>query len=364
MAGSYGRVDMDKGSLPTTGGGNFTLRTNVAGWKPADAGSQTYVITHNDYDLNVPTIMTDGVMVVRDGPTNLVETGYFEVTNLTAGARYTWLTNGTMQANNNSELKLLRDVRPGEVSVRANETLDLDGYKFHTGSGFYVSDGKALIVTNGYVSGGNYNVGAGVVKFIAVQMTDAAKSAYTDSKYVVDGHKLVQLVTNEWHRDSSNPFEYRVMPLTTSTDQLRAAKISDVGWIVVSNGWSGFSVEDGEPAKNFATKLNEDGDNGLPRWQSYVLGLDPTKKGDQPYLVSVQTDEDGKIGFKVGGKRPSNSATEIKYVAVECGSTDADIGGSSPTIDAGTATNETLESSVKYYRLKLELTPEPLSKGE
>ena len=176
----------------------------------------------------------------------------------------------------------------------------------------------------------------------------------------VGGHKFVQLLSSETH--DGTDFQYRVMPVATGESDMKAALVKadsvNKGYVAVSNVWLS--------AESITTvgELNADGANGLPRWQSYVLGLDPSKAGDKPYLVPIQTAEAGKMDVGLGGTRPGNSATGVKYAVVECDAVDGSVDGAAADTAPDATTEETLPGSVKYYRLKLELTPDPLNSGE
>ena len=330
-------------------GTSITLRTNVAGWKPTSGGP--YTISTSNYILSVPTTDTDGVAVVRSAGSVSITTGQNEAD--IGDSHYTWLTNAVKKASAGSVVKAKENVSPAVAWEASNAVLlDLDG---NTLGGVAPTGTAALTISNGYLAVSSGTVGDGV-KLASGQATGTAKTEF-DGK-LVSGHQFVQLLVSEEHNGTMT---YRVMPVTDSTN-LKACLVNasgHKGYVAISNAWLSANG-----TIDTVEKVNANGENGIPKWQSYVLGLDPSKKGDQPYLVPVQVTTEGHMNVDVGGTRPSNSATGIKYVAVECDSTGADISGSSATIAPGTKTDEELKSSVKYYRLKLELTPDPLSTGE
>ena len=338
----------DKGGLPTTGGGTFTLRTDIAGWKPT---SGEYTVTKNGHSLSVPTIDTDGVKVVNNDSTVTISTAQYEAL-VNARENWTWLTNAVKKASAGSVVKAKVDVSP-DVAWEASYAvlLDLDG---KTLGGMAPTGTAALTISNGYLAVSSGTVGNGV-KLASGQATDTAKGLF-DSK-LVSGHQFVQLLVSENHNGTMT---YRVMPVTDSTN-LKACLVNasgHKGYVAISNAWLSANG-----TIDTVEKVNANGENGIPKWQSYVLGLDPSKKGDQPYLVPVQVTTAGHMNVDVGGTRPSNSATGVKYVAVECDSPSGEFSGTADK-GPGTKTDETLKSSVKYYRLKLELTPDPLSTEE
>ena len=349
----YATID----NVPPASKENITLRTNTE-WTKTSGGP--YKITTSNFILSVPTIGTDGVAVYRSGSTVCITTGQYQVTNVTQNQSWTWLTNAVRKASGGDLIRAAMDVKFDESwqtsANSAKVVLDLNGYMLYSSAGTKIQNGVGtLVISNGYLSlkqtpGTNVKVASGQTS--AIRFNDGGGELQPVAK-----HKFVPLLVNETHRGVT--MIQRVMPVTDSTN-LKACLVDasgHKGYVAISNAWL--------TANGVIDTVNANGENGIPKWQSYVLGLDPSKKGDQPYLVPVQVTTEGHMNVDVGGTRPSNSATGIKYVAVECDSTGADISGSSATIAPGTETEETLNSSgVKYYRLKLELTPDPLSTGE
>ena len=370
--------------LPTTGGGNYTLRTNLEGWKPSDAGSKTYNITHNGHFLHVPTSDGDGVKVVLDGTKYSVETAYYEATNVTRNAKYTWLTNAVKKvANANENVKALKDA---EVGVRLETPgdkgvyLNLDGHTI-SGSGSMQgpsSGSGSLIITNGYyaVSGdvskrvalrGGVKVTADAYSKLRANNTHGFSSLGGKASSLVhqDGGKIwavLPLLTGE------GEYAYRSMNIgagstVAATNKLEAClvKEGDVnkGYIAISNNWPGLTTKT-------AAFANAAGDNGLPRWQSYVMGLDPSKAGDKPYLVPVQVDGGAQLQFGLGtkSKSPANSSTTIEYIAPSVAAPGAVPAGTPDQGQASNITSNLDSSAVQYYRPKIRLTPDPLISGE
>ena len=338
--------------LPTTGGGEYSLRTNLEGWKPE---SGNYAITLGGHSLGIPTTDCDGVAVYRDGGTVFVTNGYFEATNATRNARYTWLTNAVAKASAGAVVVAMTNVSPSAAWQACHAVLlNLDGHVLGGAGEIAAAEGATLTISNGYLAvssvGPNVKVASG-------QATETAKGRL-DGR-LVPGRQFVQLMTNETHHGVVD-FKYRVMTLAGADGDLRAVKVPAVGWVAVTNGWS--LGNGGSPYD--ATQLNENGANGLPRWQSYVLGLDPSKAGDKPYLVPVQTASAGELELAFGPKCPANSSTTVRYVAAKVDSpTAAPEGVPDLALTANAASNITT-SAVQYYKPKIELEPDPLISGE
>ena len=120
---------------------------------------------------------------------------------------------------------------------------------------------------------------------------------------------------------------------------------------------AGFSAED---AETILAGLNEKGANGLPRWQSLVLGLNPTIATEKPYTAPVQT-ANGNIGFTIGNVNTDKYITSDATVSFEVEEysdaacterTDT----SSVSANAGSTAEVAAPNGVKYYKIKIKIT--------
>ena len=115
-----------------------------------------------------------------------------------------------------------------------------------------------------------------------------------------------------------------------------------------------------ENATSILADLNGKGANGLPRWESLVLGLDPTSETAKPYTAPVQT-ANGNIGFTIGNVNTDRYITSDATVSFEveeysdaaCTERTAT---SSVSANAGSTAEVAAPDSVKYYKIKIKIT--------
>lgn len=113
-------------------------------------------------------------------------------------------------------------------------------------------------------------------------------------------------------------------------------------------------------AASILADLNGYGANGLPRWESLVLGLNPTIATEKPYTAPVQT-ANGNIGFTIGnvntGRYIESGATvsfEVEeYSDAACTERTAT---DSVSANAGSTAEVAAPGSVKYYKIKIKIT--------
>jgi len=129
--------------------------------------------------------------------------------------------------------------------------------------------------------------------------------------------------------------------LTVSSDNLVAAGISTNNEAAILAG------------------LNADGANRLPRWQSLVLGLDPTDASAVPYIAPVQT-ANNKLGFTIGNVNTSKygvTGANVKFDVFEYSNAAATEGASHVVTNqvAGATAEVTAPTAVKYYKIKIKI---------
>ena len=109
--------------------------------------------------------------------------------------------------------------------------------------------------------------------------------------------------------------------------------------------------------------LNAEGANGLPRWESLVLGLNPMDANAKPYAAPVQT-AGNTLGFTIG------NVNTAKYGSVAEGATVTfdvleknnqgewvEASGTATGISKdGVATVTPDSANVKYYKIKIKIT--------
>lgn len=123
---------------------------------------------------------------------------------------------------------------------------------------------------------------------------------------------------------------------------------------------AGIIADAGQPVTEAV--LNETGANGLPKWQSLVLGLKANVATSKPYTAPVQTSSN-TLGFTIGNVDTSKygeTGATVTFDVVECNSD----GTGETTIAEETAKNVAAGStaevaapgSVKYYKIKIKIT--------
>ena len=130
--------------------------------------------------------------------------------------------------------------------------------------------------------------------------------------------------------------------------------------VVDNSAFSAMGIDtDGKTSAEISAALNENGTNGLTKWESAVLGLEDSST--KPYTAPVQT-SGNTLGFTIGnaeiGKYGDTGAT-VAFDVYEC-SADGTVSGSSKATgnaDNGyTATVTPDNSAVKYYKIKVKIT--------
>ena len=113
-------------------------------------------------------------------------------------------------------------------------------------------------------------------------------------------------------------------------------------------------------AASILADLNGKGANGLPRWESLVLGLDPTRETEKPYTAPVQT-ANGNIGFTIGnvntGRYIASGATvsfEVEEYSDAACTVRTD--KSPVSANAGSTAEVAAPGSVMYYKIKIKIT--------
>ncbi len=105
--------------------------------------------------------------------------------------------------------------------------------------------------------------------------------------------------------------------------------------------------------------MNAEAANGLTYLQSYVLGLDPTKAANKPLVNAQQSDDTGKVVFKLDGiDYNSTAGARVKYCVKAYDN--ANLSDASPTVSDLADPNETVSldlpasgSNVKYYKVEI-----------
>jgi len=103
------------------------------------------------------------------------------------------------------------------------------------------------------------------------------------------------------------------------------------------------------------TTVTQDGDNGIPVWNSYVLGLNPKDEYSLPVTQPVQTSNASYLTLDVGGITPRDSAETGVTVKYALGTAAAP--GSSYAYGTERLTHQfdyplSDITSVKYFRIK------------
>ena len=211
--------------LPDAGGGSYTLRTDIEGWKPTGGN---YAITLGGHSLGIPTADDDGVAVYRNADVVCVTNGYFEATNITWSVKkYTWLTNAVAKAREDDLIKAAQSVSPGAAWAAGTPVvLDLNGFKL---GGVGPSGEVELVISNGYLA--VTSLPDANARMASGQATAAAKDLI--GSRTVGGHKFVQLLSSETH--DGTDFQYRVMPVATGESDMKAALVkadmeADFSW--------------------------------------------------------------------------------------------------------------------------------------
>lgn len=104
--------------------------------------------------------------------------------------------------------------------------------------------------------------------------------------------------------------------------------------------------------------LNENGANGMPRWQSLVLGLTANDSSSKPFVAPVQTADSDKIGFTIGNvTSASKFGATVKFDVIELATPTATTGEvKASNVDAGTTASFEPSAGVKYYKIKIKIT--------
>lgn len=104
--------------------------------------------------------------------------------------------------------------------------------------------------------------------------------------------------------------------------------------------------------------LNENGDNGLPKWQSLVLGLKANDSSSKPFVAPVQTADSDMIGFTIGNvTSASKFGATVKFDVIELATPTATTGDvKASNVDAGTTASFEPSAGVKYYKIKIKIT--------
>ena len=102
--------------------------------------------------------------------------------------------------------------------------------------------------------------------------------------------------------------------------------------------------------------LNANGSNGIANWVNYVLGIS-TNATAKPYIAPVQNADPENLTFSLGGVSVNaSSGATVKYAVGE-----VDSPSSNFTPSSWANPDETIQlkvpSGVKYYRMKVQITP-------
>ena len=118
---------------------------------------------------------------------------------------------------------------------------------------------------------------------------------------------------------------------------------------------------DAGTAESILSDLNAEGANGLPKWESLVLGLNPTVATDKPYMAPVQTPDADKIGFTIGNVNTSRyieSNADVSFEVEEYSDAACTIRTEKAAVSAsaGATAEVDVPSGVKYYKIKIKIT--------
>jgi hypothetical protein len=217
----------------------------------------------------------------------------------------------------------------------------------YTGDGWNAT-GDALVVDNCGYPGGEPTVSITGGTFISEKAQAVGSYAYGEreakdgfispegtalfSDDVSDGVPAgYELVEAEGHDGL-----YEIKPLSgilyvtgQAADGKDRGVMMDVAWLK-ANGFIADETATQEELDGMQAALSETGDNGLPYWQSYVLGVDP--KGDYPLVIAKSASEGGSyiITGKFSGSTgfnatPSeNAKMTVKFTLVKRGEYDAE----------------------------------------
>lgn len=114
---------------------------------------------------------------------------------------------------------------------------------------------------------------------------------------------------------------------------------------------------DGRSTAEIMAELNEDGANGIPKIESYVLGLDPKEATSRPVALPVQTSDADKLTLTVGGIDVKEDAGATVKYSVVTADTPEGLAEATPGEKQDTPTFELdlPTSGVKYYGIRLDL---------
>lgn len=105
-----------------------------------------------------------------------------------------------------------------------------------------------------------------------------------------------------------------------------------------------------------ADKLGAIGANGLPKWQSFVLGLDPTVATSKPYIAPIQNNSASEVTFALGGVAPM-TGYKVEYAIKEVSLPTSEVAGELTYNNANATVNVAPgDSAVKYYKIKIKIT--------
>lgn len=334
-------------------GETVTLLTNVA-WSPSASGTYTIVSGGNTLLL----LPADGVKVSADGNTYTVEAGYFEVDVITAASsnRVMYLKDAVANAESGVATTniLLRSVQLSEaLNVAAGQkiVLNLATNELY-GAAVTVASGGSLEVSGGYV--GVSSLPEGVLK----GGRTIGSSAFT----LPSGYSYVELA--EPVAKSARTYTHQVVAESAGeVDGKAAYDVSaggeSAGSIVISTEALTALGVDTASVESIKAGLDASGSNGLPVWQSYVLGLDPKAADSKPFAAPVQNTVPGKLKISLAGVNvPSGSGATVQYSVQTLTSLSDASPSTTDYVDAGTDVELTLDpSGVRYYRVQIKVVP-------
>jgi len=129
------------------------------------------------------------------------------------------------------------------------------------------------------------------------------------------------------------------------------------GWtrpIVVSNDWliAKGLVKDGAPASKATEKLSETGKNGIPRFESYLLGMEPDSDvpANEQLKVTIEGFDDDGVPIIRYNPKP-NDATRVKY---------STIGKPDLNTDEWELVTDLNKHLMRFYRVRVEFVSNDL----
>ena len=151
-----------------------------------------------------------------------------------------------------------------------------------------------------------------------------------------------------------NWFHYNKQPAATATVEVvdEAGEAMSISPITVDDKWVDENVKEGETVEEALAKVEE---NGLPAWQNYVIGQDPTAavRVDTKQAPIAETPVDNTLSEKVNV--PENSGFTVKYELDQVSADGAVVNAGTPKETAEEFSinleSATANTSAAYFKL-------------